>query len=176
MDGTADAAYQQAEHDSRGPATTSEQACTVSHALALATAARHLQSFPKLAAALVVEDDVTLGLDRIAKWPVSFPAIVAELPEDWEYLQLYTPNPRIVRGPKGLLSQDPQLGTSDASHSRRPSAIRRISTKVFGTQAYLVSRKGLERLQKRHQALAADAPQKLRLEHWTDVRLVSPHP
>ena len=48
-----------------------------------------------------------------------------------------------------------------------------VGSKVFGTQAYVVSRKGLLRiaaLQARRREVRT-----LRLEHWSDVRLVADH-
>jgi len=169
-DGSADTKYQSETHE-RGSATKSEEACTVSHALALFAAVAACAG-GRAEAALILEDDVALGLERVAKWPVGLPQIVASLPREWEYLQLYTPNPRIVRGPHGLLSPDPRLGAYEADRGGpRPFAIGRASAKVFGTQAYLVSARGLARLAARHGV----APGRLRLEHWLDVRLVADH-
>lgn len=119
-----------------------------------------------------------MGIEKLPSWPVTIPFITDSLPSDWEYLQLYTPNPKVVRGPHGLLSSDPQLGGTNLVFpgkmaGLRPYAIRRSSSKVFGTQAYVVSSKGLLRiaaLQARRKKMRT-----LRLEHWSDVRLVADH-
>lgn len=127
----------QAKGHLRGPATIAEKACTVSHALALALAARKLgqnnvenPAEPyRSKGALIIEDDVTVGIEQIASWPVSIPVITDSLPRDWEYLQLYTPNPKVVRGPHGLLSPHPKLtgGMETTTTGTRPFAVRRSS-------------------------------------------------
>ena len=116
----------------------------MSHALALALAAQNLCEIVNRdpaepyhnKGALIMEDDVTVGIEQMALWPVSIPVITDSLPSDWEYLQLYTPNPKVVRGPHGLLSPDPRLAggpdsTADTfkpiESSRRPFAVRRCS-------------------------------------------------